>query len=88
MQKQIYTFEHYKSHFVRLVLKGNVTDKSIKTHTLCANLNVHRCKKKPLVVGISMLSRFVPRRAFSSTPGTISAIDVFEKSCYHTPMKI
>jgi predicted transcriptional regulator len=28
-----------------------------------------------------MLSRF-SRRAFASTPGTISAIDVFEKSCY------
>jgi hypothetical protein len=28
------------------VLKGNVTDKSIKTHTKCANLNVHRCKIK------------------------------------------
>ena len=33
-----------KSHKVRLVLKGNVTDKSINTHTKCANLNVHRCK--------------------------------------------
>jgi len=29
-----------------------------------------------------MLSRF-SRRAFASTPGTISAIDVFEKSCYY-----
>jgi hypothetical protein len=38
-----YTFEHYKSHFVRLVFKGNVTDKSINTHTSCAKLNVHRC---------------------------------------------
>ena len=26
--------------------KGNVSYKSIKTHTLCANLNVHRCKKE------------------------------------------
>jgi hypothetical protein len=29
---------------VRFKFKGNVADKSIKTHTLCANLNVHRCK--------------------------------------------
>jgi hypothetical protein len=28
----LYTFEHYKSHKVRLVFKGNVTDKSINTH--------------------------------------------------------
>ena len=28
---------------VRIVFKGNITDKSIKTHALQANLNVHRC---------------------------------------------
>ena len=42
-KNQFYTFEHYKSHKVLLVFKGNVADKSIKTHTKCANLNVHRC---------------------------------------------
>ena len=31
-------------HKVRIVFKGNVTDKSIKTHAKRANLNVHRCK--------------------------------------------
>jgi hypothetical protein len=41
--KTIYTIEHYNPHKVRLVFNGNVTDKSIKTHTKCANLNVHRC---------------------------------------------
>jgi len=40
---EFYTLEHYKPHKVRLVFKGNVADKSIKTHTQCANLNVHRC---------------------------------------------
>ena len=39
----IYTFEHYNPHKVRIVFKGNVTDKSIKTHALRANLNVHLC---------------------------------------------
>ena len=29
---------------MRFKFKGNVADKSIKTHTKCANLNVHRCK--------------------------------------------
>lgn len=38
-----YTLEHYKPHKVRFVFKGNVTDKSIKTHALRADLNVHRC---------------------------------------------
>ena len=41
--RNIYTFEHCNPHKVRIVFKGNVTDKSIKTHNLCANLNVHRC---------------------------------------------
>ena len=27
----LYTFEHYNPHKVRIVFKGNVTDKSIKT---------------------------------------------------------
>jgi len=40
----VYTFEHYNPHKVRIVFKGNVTDKSIKTHAKRANLNVHRCK--------------------------------------------
>ena len=42
--KNIYTLEHYKPHFVRFVFKGNVTDKSIKTHAKRADLNVQRCK--------------------------------------------
>jgi hypothetical protein len=42
----IYTFEHCNPHKVRIVFKGNViakqlpegeSDKSIKTHTKCAN---------------------------------------------------
>ena len=40
----LYTFEHYNPHFVRIVFKCNVTDKSIKTHAKRAKLNVHRCK--------------------------------------------
>ena len=39
----VYTFEQLKPHKVRFKFKGNVADKSIKTHTKCANLNVHRC---------------------------------------------
>jgi hypothetical protein len=39
----IYTFEHYP-HFVRIkMFKCNVTYILIKTHTKCANLNLHRC---------------------------------------------
>ena len=34
---------------MRIVFKGNVTDKSIKTHATRANLNVHRCKKMPVI---------------------------------------
>ena len=49
-----YTFFHFKRRFLfrifcftplNIVIKGNVTDISIKTHTKCANLNVHRCIK-------------------------------------------
>jgi hypothetical protein len=39
----VYTFEHYNPHKVRIVFNCNVTDKSINTHALRANLNVHRC---------------------------------------------
>ena len=39
-----YTFEQLKPHKVRFKFKWNVADKSIKTHTECANINVHRCK--------------------------------------------
>ena len=43
MNDIFYTFEHYNPHKVRIVVKGNVADKSIKMHVLRANLNVHRC---------------------------------------------
>jgi len=50
----IYTFEHYNPHKMRIVFKGNVTDKSIKTHVLRANLHLctfHKFTKRPLPKG-------------------------------------
>ena len=48
-----YTFEHCNPHKMRIVFKGNVTDKLIKTHTKCANLNVHRCIKTNITTVIN-----------------------------------
>ena len=48
---------------LNIVIKGNVTDKSINTHTSCAYLNVHRFKikwRKYYLDGIVVIS--VPKK--------------------------